>query len=188
MTGSGWLYSFQLKCYGVQHQQFWWNTKTSQSPSPTPTPSALSLRYLSPCHSQVIKARTSFSLFNESFNDCEFLGACKRKMHPLYLDDCVMCVQVQQITAQSSPHSPQSFNETTELADMSRPTTYGAAGSMVQMLPNWSWRPFSADSWTWTSSAKTQSLIWTSLRQRILCINTGRLRFVESQKKKKSSN
>lgn len=112
--------------------------KLPKAPPPTPTPSALSLRYLSPCHSQVIKARTSFSLFNESFNDCENERnkQNKRKMHPLYLDDCVMCVQVQQITAQSSPHSPQSFNETTELADMSRPTTYGAAGSMVQMLPN----------------------------------------------------
>lgn len=65
-------------------------------------------------------------------------------------------------------------------------TTNGAAAvsTVVQTPSNWSWRHFSADSCTWTFSAKTQSSIRTSLRQRILCINTSPLRSTESKKKK----
>lgn len=78
------------------------------------------------------------------------------------------------------------FNETTQLAEISPPTTNGAAAvfTMAQMLSNWSWRPFSTDFWTCTFSAKTLSLIWISLRQCILCINTGPLHSTESQKNK----
>lgn len=119
-----------------------------------------------------------------SDDECVFLGMLANQT----CTHCVWLTVLYQLKHSRSQlnHFILLFNETTQLAEISPPTTHGAAAvfTMAQMLSNWSWRPFSTDFWTYTFSAKTLSLIWISLRQRILCINTGPSHSTESQKNK----